>query len=65
MKKFDVGYVSDPGDFKTLYDNIAKLNQLSESEYIELSKRCVKTAKEELNFNKQIKNCIEFLSSVN
>ena len=64
VKKYDVGYVSEPGDFRTLADNIVKLSNLSEAEYIELSKRCVRTAKEDLNFEKQMKGCIDFLASV-
>lgn len=64
VKKYDVGFVSEPGDFKKLSENIGKLNSLSEEEYIVLSKRCVKTAKEEMNFGKQMNRCIEFLATV-
>lgn len=64
VKHFNVGYVSNPGDFEKLSDNIKKLNNLSRLEYIELSKRCIATAKEELNFDKQIEQCISFIESI-
>lgn len=64
VEKWKVGYVSEPGDFTRLSENIKKLNSLSKEEYVELSKRCILTAKEELNFDKQMNNCIRFMDGI-
>lgn len=64
VKNWEVGYVSKPGDFETLSENIRKLNSLSVEEYSELSKCCINAAKDNLNFDKQMKACISFLESI-
>lgn len=64
VEAWNVGYVSEPGDFIRLSENIKKLNDLSREDYIELSKRCIQAAKENLNFDKQMINCIHFLEGI-
>lgn len=58
---YNVGFVSDPGDYKALETNIIKIQGLSESEYKKLSENCLKASKTEFDFNVQMKNCYAFL----
>ena len=54
IKEYNLGLVSEPGDYRELQDNISKLTALSSSEYIDLSRRCVQISKEQFNFTEQI-----------
>lgn len=54
IKEKEVGFISSPGDYVALTENIKKLRDLSENEYSEISNRCIKISNEELNFEKQI-----------
>lgn len=64
ISSHDTGYVSDPGDYDGLIDNLKKLRDLSEVEYEKMSANCIRTSKDELNFDKQMRECNEFISSV-
>lgn len=65
IKRYDVGYISDPGDYKSLKDNIEMLKNISSEEYIELSKRCIYVSRNEFNFNEQMIRTKKFLEEVN
>lgn len=56
-----VGYVSDPGDYNGLKDNILKMKNMSSEEYQDTSANCIRTTCEELDFEKQIEKCYEWL----
>ena len=60
----EAGYISAPGDYKALIDNIKKLRDLSTEEYEAMSARCVKISQEELNFDKQMKETYDFLAAL-
>ena len=57
----EVGYISAPGDYKALAENIKKVRDMSTTEYEAMSARCVKISQDELNFDKQMKDTYDFL----
>lgn len=64
ISRRNVGYVSAPGDYAALIENIKKLRDLSNDEYEEMSARCVKISREELSFEKQMIETYSFLSNL-
>lgn len=64
ISRRDVGYVSTPGDYAALIENIKKIRDLSAEEYEAMSARCVKISQEELNFEKQMKETVLYLSNL-
>lgn len=58
-----VGYVSEPGDYPVLRKNIERLRDMSEEEYQALSLTCIEVSRNELNFEKQMQACYEWLVS--
>lgn len=60
----ETGYTSAPGDYKALIENIKKLRDLSTEDYEAMSARCVKISQEELNFDKQMKETYDFISTL-
>ena len=57
----NVGFVSEPGNYQALIENIIKLRELASDEYRALSERCVEVSKQELDFQKQMHECFEWL----
>ncbi|MBQ8722172.1 MAG: glycosyltransferase family 4 protein [Paludibacteraceae bacterium] len=64
VKEYNLGYVSEPQDYKALSENIARLKSLSDEEYILLSKNCVKASKSDFDFDVQMKKTFDFISSI-
>ena len=60
---YQVGLVSQPGDYGALTENIKKLRDMSELEYEAMSARCINISQNILNFEKQMKECKEFLDN--
>lgn len=54
IKENNLGFVSDPGDFKTLEKNIGRLKLLSEDEYKRILLNCIHFTEDKLNFEKQL-----------
>lgn len=57
----EVGYTSTPGDYAALTENIKKLRDMSPAAYESMSARCISLSKQELDFEKQMKACHEWL----
>lgn len=64
IKESGIGFVSAPGDYQGLSDNIQKLILLDEADYKMMVENCLNAARTEFNFNKQIKNCIQFINQL-
>lgn len=64
VNEHQVGMTSAPGDYVALIENIKKLRDMSAAEFETLSGRCVKVCQEELNFDKQMKECKAFLEQL-
>lgn len=64
ISRRDVGYVSAPGDYAALIENIKKMSDLSAEEYEAMSAKCVQVSKDELDFDKQMKETNEFLNTL-
>ena len=60
----NVGMISEPGNYAELRENLEKLRDLPEEEYAAMSAHCIKVSKEELNFDKQINECVGFLNGI-
>ena len=56
------GLISEPGDYDALINNIELLRDMSNKDYQQMSANCIKVSKEELNFDKQMKECCEWLA---
>ena len=59
-----VGYCSAPGDYNGLRSNISLVKGLSSDEFRALSARCIQVSREELDFDKQMGECCEFLKNM-
>ena len=57
----EVGYTSAPGDYEALVGNIKMVRDMSAADYEAMSARCVKVSQEELDFKRQIVECVRFL----
>ena len=64
VEKEKLGFVSDPGDFKKLSENIEIAANISDKEYKELLKNCKEAGITKFDFDKQIKNLVELLSTI-
>lgn len=64
IEERNVGLTSAPGDYAALTENIKKLRDLSAEEYEQMSARCIQVSKNELDFDKQMKECTEFLKGL-
>ena len=58
------GFVSSPGDYNKLKDNILKLKALSEKEYLSMRRICQEASKNEFSFEKQMQRYDIFLKSL-
>jgi len=62
IEKHQVGLISLPADYQALIENIKKLRDMTNAEYEAMSARCIQITKEELNFEKQLRECKAFLA---
>jgi len=58
------GFVSAPGDYDMLKDNISKLKSLSDTDYLLMQKNCQDAAKDEFSFDRQMEHYFNFLESL-
>lgn len=63
VSSHNIGYVSASGDYSKLVENIIKLRSLSYEQYVEMSQRCIAVSKDELDYNKQMIECYNWLKS--
>lgn len=59
-----LGYVSPPGDYVALSNNIKKISILSRDKYQTIRDNCLRITREELNFDVQMDNLITFLETI-
>lgn len=64
INEHQVGMTSAPGDYAALTENIKKLRDMSAADFEAMSGRCIKVSHDELNFDKQMKECKEFLENL-
>lgn len=64
IRNYGVGYVSEPGDYIGLTNNIKKLMTLSDEEYDAFSRNCLKTAGTDFDFDRQMKNAYLFVKKI-
>lgn len=64
VKDYGVGYVSTPGDYKALTENVKKLQSLADEEYRELTARCIHAAKTDFDFASQMSKAYDFLKRI-
>lgn len=62
ISSHEVGYVSTPGDYAALIENIKKLRDMSDADYEAMSARCISLSQQQLDFEKQMKSCYEWLA---
>lgn len=59
-----VGLISSPGDYEALKMNLVKLRDMRNEDYEAMSARCIQISKNELNFDKQMEETLDFLKSI-
>lgn len=64
INKYRVGFISEPGDYAALSDNIRRLSEMSDEEYGRLSENCINTAKTDFDFDIQMRRCIDYLKKI-
>ena len=58
------GFVSSPGNYDVLKENISKLKSLSDTEYLFMRIKCQEASKEEFSFDMQMQRYYKFLESL-
>lgn len=58
-----IGFCCAPGDYKGLIDNISKVANLSAEEFSNMSAHCIEISRQELDFDRQMDECCDFLST--
>lgn len=64
VREHNVGFVSEPSDYEALRDNIIRLRDLAAEDYRQMSTACINTTRNELDFDKQMRECYEFIKSI-
>ena len=64
VKKYSFGYVSAPGNYEELVENISKLKSLSDSEYRSLRLRCLEASQHEFSLDVQMQKYYKFLLAI-
>jgi glycosyltransferase involved in cell wall biosynthesis len=64
ISSHNAGFVSEPGDYAALQRNLEKLRDMSDADYEQMSANCITTTRNELNFDKQMNECVEFLENL-
>ena len=64
VKDYEVGLVSEPGDYSCISRNISKMAGMSNEDFRSLSERCISISTEYINFDKQMKQTLEFLETI-
>lgn len=57
----NVGFTSEPGDYAALRTNIERLRDMSADEFQAMSGRCIEVSRNELDFEKQMRECYKWL----
>ena len=64
ISRREVGFTSAPGDYEALVESIKNVRDMSATEYESMSERCVRISRDELNFDKQIKETYDYLAAL-
>lgn len=64
IKKYQLGFVSSPLDYKALALNIKALSQMSKQERKQMSERGQQVSKSRFNFSHQMDDCYEFIAGL-
>lgn len=64
IREHSVGLVSEPGDYAAICENISQIASMSDEEFKQLSERCINVSQEYFNFDKQMKETLEFLEDI-
>lgn len=61
ISSHNVGYISTPGDYAALIENIRRLRDMSVADYEAMSARCISLSQQHLDFEKQMKQTFDWL----
>ena len=64
IERHGIGLTSAPGDYVALIENIKKIRDLSPEDFTEMSARCIKVSKDELNFDKQMEGLLDWMNTI-
>ena len=63
IRSREVGFVSKPGDYPALIENIKSIRDMKLEGFMSMSERCVAVSMNELDFDKQMRECYAWLQS--
>lgn len=64
IKERGLGLISSPGDYIALGENIKTFRDMTNEKYEKISAKCFEISKNELNFDKQMLETINFINSI-
>lgn len=64
VQEYQIGFISNPGDYLILQENIKRMSEMSEADYSQMSENCIKAAETDFSFPVQIRSCYKFLSGL-
>lgn len=64
IKERGLGMISNPGDYSALGQNIKTFSDMNSEEYEKISAKCFEISKNELNFDKQMLETINFIETI-
>lgn len=59
-----LGLSCSPGNYQELKDCLLRLRNMDSAEYEAMSARCIKVSRDELDFDKQLSDCVEYLKHI-
>lgn len=62
IEQHKVGFTSEPGDYEGLRSNLRKMSDMTAEEYAAMSARCLEFSRTDLDFDKQMKACWNFMN---
>lgn len=62
--QYNLGVVSQPGDYEALKENIIRLKNMTDVEYSQMRECCLQASANEFSFERQTKCCLKFLNEL-
>lgn len=64
VTQYGLGFVSAPGDYESLKENIAKMTELTDIQYEQIVQKCITASQSDFSFVEQMKKYETFLRSL-
>lgn len=61
IKKYNIGFISEPSDYKALQKNIIQMKNMSTQEYLQMVNNCTNASRTDFSFEYQMDKYYQFL----